>query len=162
MSFSTLPSFATAPPSIPPCPASITIVFSHTGKQTNGILAPYIIKKNKQLILQAKCMCCGKNIEVYNSTIDGAKPKAQEPSIDFLPFVIPKATANKFEVIIKYNYWPENLRSDNQYSNKFENCFIYIIDHGKETKALIDFIIKLNPILQNKPIRILYHFVQFL
>ena len=113
-------------------------VFSHTGKQTKGIFAPYIIKKNDQLILQAKCTCCGKNIEVYNSTIDGAKPKAQEPSIDFLPFVIPKATANKFEVIIKYNYWPENLRSDNQYSNKFENCFIYIIDHGKETKALIE------------------------
>lgn len=113
-------------------------VFLHTGKQTKGIFAPYIIKKNDQLILQAKCTCCGKNIEVYNSTIDGAKPKAVEPSIDFLPFVIPKSTANKFEVIIKYNYWPENLRSDNQYSNKFENCFIYIVDHGKETKALIE------------------------
>ena len=32
--------------------------FSHTGKQTRGILAPYIIRKNKQLILQAKCRSC--------------------------------------------------------------------------------------------------------
>ena len=112
--------------------------FSHTGKQTKGILAPYIIKKNKQLILQAKCMCCGKNIEVYNSTIDGSKPKTIEQSIDFLPFIIPKTSADKFEVIIKYNYWPENLKSNGLYSNYFEDCFIYIVENGKETKALIE------------------------
>ena len=113
-------------------------VFSHTGKQTKGILAPYIIKKNKQLILQAKCTCCEKNIEVYNSTIDGSKPKTIEQSIDFLPFIIPKTSADKFEVIIKYNYWPENLKSNGLYSNYFEDCFIYIVENGKETKALIE------------------------
>ena len=112
--------------------------FSHTGKQTKGILAPYIIKKNKQLILQAKCTCCEKNIEVYNSTIDGSKPKTIEQSIDFLPFIIPKTSADKFEVIIKYNYWPENLKSNGLYSNCFEDCFIYIVENGKETKALIE------------------------
>jgi hypothetical protein len=113
-------------------------VFSHTGKQTKGILAPYITKKNKQLILQAKCTCCGKNIEVYNSTIDGSKPQITEQLTAFMPFVIPKTSADKFEVLIKYNYWPEKLKVNGRYSNEFENCFIYIVDNGKETKALIE------------------------
>ena len=106
--------------------------------QWNEILAPYIIKKNKQLILQAKCTCCEKNIEVYNSTIDGSKPKTIEQSIDFLPFIIPKTSADKFEVIIKYNYLPENITESGEYSNRFENCFIYLLENDKETKALIE------------------------
>ena len=30
--------------------------FSHTGKQTRGVFAPFIIKKNGQLILKAVCI----------------------------------------------------------------------------------------------------------
>ena len=110
--------------------------FSHTGKQTKGILAPYIIKKNKQLVLKANCSKCGNEIVVYNSQIDGSTPKIAEETHEFTTF----ATKNlsEFEVVIKYNYFPEKLKEDGNYSNQFEDCFIYIIDNGKETKALIE------------------------
>ena len=110
--------------------------FSHTGKQTKGILAPYIIRKNKQLVLKANCSKCGNEIVVYNSQIDGSTPKIAEETHDFTIF----STKNlsEFEVVIKYNYFPEKLKEDGNYSNQFEDCFIYIIDNGKETKALIE------------------------
>ena len=110
--------------------------FSHTGKQTKGILTPYIIRKNKQLVLKANCSKCGNEIVVYNSQIDGSTPKIAEETHEFTTF----ATKNlsEFEVVIKYNYFPEKLKEDGNYSNQFEDCFIYIIDNGKETKALIE------------------------
>ena len=55
-----------------------SFAFYHTGKQTRGILAPYIIRKNKQLILQAKCQKCGNIIEVFNSALDGSRAKPQK------------------------------------------------------------------------------------
>lgn len=113
-----------------------SFAFSHTGKQTKGILAPYIIKKNKQLALKAKCSKCGNEIVVYNSQIDGAKPKIVEEIREFTTFAT--QNSSEFEVMIKYNYFPEKLKEDGNYSNQFENCFIYIIDNGKETKALIE------------------------
>ena len=110
--------------------------FSHTGKQTKGILAPYIIRKNKQLVLKANCSKCGNEIVVYNSQIDGSTPKIAEVTHEFTTF----STKNlsEFEVVIKYNYFPEKLKEDGNYSNQFEDCFIYIIDNGKETNALIE------------------------
>ena len=113
-----------------------SFAFSHTGKQTKGILAPYIIRKNKQLVLKANCSKCGNEIVVYNSQIDGSTPKIAEETHEFTTF----STKNlsEFEVVIKYNYFPEKLKEDGNYSNQFEDCFIYIIDNGKETKALIE------------------------
>ena len=112
--------------------------FFHTGRQTKGILAPYIIRKNKQLILRAKCVCCGEIIDVYNSMIDGTNSKTQEESHDFIPFVIPKIEKDEFEVVIKYNYWIKQFKENGEYSNLFEECFIYIIENGKEGSALIE------------------------
>ena len=34
----------------------------HTGKVTKGILAPYLIKKDKQIVIKAVCKDCGKII----------------------------------------------------------------------------------------------------
>lgn len=113
-----------------------SFAFSHTGKQTRGILAPYIIKKNKQLVLNAKCSLCNNEIVVFDSRIDGSKAKNSIEIQDFATFVTPKRS--DFEVIIKYNYWPENLKEGGSYSNQFENCFIYIIENDKESKALIE------------------------
>ena len=113
-------------------------VFFHTGKQTKGILAPYIVRRNKQLTLRAKCVCCGNFIDVYNSALDGTNAKAQGESSDFLPFVIPKTEKDEFEVVIKYNYWVKQFKENGEYSNQFEDCFIYIIEKGKEGKALIE------------------------
>ena len=118
------------------CPCGSTeFVFSHTGKQTKGILAPYI-KKDNQLALKARCSKCKNEIVVYDSLIDGANPKVAKESREFTPFVIPKS--QEFEVIIKYNYLPENITESGEYSNRFENCFIYLLENHKEAKALIE------------------------
>lgn len=110
--------------------------FSHTGKQTKGILAPYIIKRNKQLAIKAKCNKCNNDIIVFDSRIDGSKPKHTGQIHEFTTFATPKFS--EFEVLIKYNYWPEKLKEDRNYSNQFKNCFIYIIENNKEGKALIE------------------------
>ncbi len=115
---------------------STKFVFLHTGKQTKGIFTPYIIKKSNQLALKAKCNRCNNEIVVYDSQVDGAKPKAAKGSREFTPFVIPKSP--EFEVIIKYNYLPENITESGEYSNRFENCFIYLLENDKETNALIE------------------------
>ena len=112
--------------------------FSHTGKQTKGILAPYIIKQNKQLVLQAKCRNCGKTIEVFNSKLDGTRAKPQVETYEFTTFTLPKSNIAEFEVVVKYNYFPEKIKENGLYSNNFENCFIYIVNDGKEGKALIE------------------------
>jgi hypothetical protein len=115
---------------------STKFAFFHTGKQTKGILAPYIIKKDNQLALKAKCSKCKNEIVAYDSLIDGANPKVAKESREFTPFVIPKS--QEFEVIIKYNYLPENITESGEYSNRFENCFIYLLENHKEAKALIE------------------------
>ena len=110
----------------------------HTGKQTKGILAPYIIRQNKQLVLQAKCRNCGKTIEVFNSKLDGTRAKPQTGTYELTTFVLPKSNIAEFEVVVKYNYFPEKIKGNGLYSNNFENCFIYIVNDGKEGKALIE------------------------
>lgn len=115
-----------------------TFEFFHTGKQTKGVLAPYIIRRNKQLILHAKCRNCGKTIEAFNSTLDGSRAKEQAGTYEFTAFALPKSKASIFEVVIKYNYFPDKIKENGEYSNSFENCLIYIIKDGKESKALIE------------------------
>ncbi len=111
--------------------------FSHTGKQTRGILAPLIIKKNGQLILKAVCPC-GNSFAVYDSTQDGTNARNTDSQYDFAPLTV-KSFPNQLSVVIKYNYYPEKLKLGESYSNQFENCFIYITDeNGKEGKALIE------------------------
>ena len=113
-----------------------SFVFSHTGKQTKGILAPFIIQRNKQLAIKAKCKKCNHEIIVFDSQIDGSKPKKRMQVCEFTTFATPKYS--EFEVAIKYNYWPKNLRENGNYSNQFENCFISIIENDKEVNVLIE------------------------
>ena len=115
-----------------------SFTFSHTGKQTKGILAPYIIRRNKQLVLQAKCRSCGKTIEIFNSALDGTRAKAQAETYEFATFTLPKSNVAEFEVVVKYNYFPEKIKENGEYSNNFENCLVYIANDGNEGKALIE------------------------
>ena len=55
------------------CGCNHFIIF-HTGKVTKGIFAPYLIKKDKQIVIKAVCKDCGKSIIVFDSKIDGIKP----------------------------------------------------------------------------------------
>ena len=41
-------------------------------------------------------------------------------------------------MIIKYNYFPDKFKENGDYTNSFENCFVYIVQDGKECKALIE------------------------
>ena len=112
--------------------------FLHTGKQTKGILAPLIIKKNGQLALKAVCHSCGNSIIVYDSEIDGARAHTNGLTSEFVPFVS-KSFPHNLSVAVKYNYFPEKFKSGEVYSNQFENCFIYLLnDSGKQGKALIE------------------------
>ena len=112
--------------------------FFHTGKQTKGILAPFIIGKKGQLIIKAVCPDCQNSIIVYDSSKDGAHAQDMCSVYEFVPFES-KKVSKQFSVAIKYNYFPEKLKTRETYSNQFENCFIYIIDKdGKEGKAFIE------------------------
>ncbi len=112
--------------------------FLHTGKQTKGILAPFIVKQKQQLLLKAICPVCKNEIIIYDSTQDGASAHKKSSACEFKAFAI-NTLLNPFAVTIKYNYLPEKFKVGGVYSNQFENCFIYILDNnGKEEKALIE------------------------
>ncbi len=112
--------------------------FFHTGKQTMGIFSPCIIKRDGQLILKAICSSCEKSIIIYDSAKDGVTPKETNKKYEFVPFVSNKLP-EQFSVVIKYNYFPDNMKIGNIYSNKFEDCFIYITDKkGREIEVLIE------------------------
>ncbi len=91
----------------------------HTGKVTKGILAPYLIKKDKQIVIRAVCKDCGKSIIIFDSKIDGIKPIM----CDTYPeekFQIKNVDEN-FEIVLKYNYYSKDYKT-----NKFVDCFIEI------------------------------------
>ena len=112
--------------------------FLHTGKQTKGIFAPYIVRKKRQLRLKAVCPVCNNFIILYDSTQDGKPANETSFACEYEPLNI-NTLSNPFGVAIKYNYFPENLKIREVYSNQFENCFIYILDNnGKEGKPLIE------------------------
>ncbi len=107
------------------------------GKQTKGVLAPFLIRKNKYLCVKAVCAKCGNNIVIYNSATDGYKPKDVKTDSDFEKLTLSKSKNDKWNIILKYNYFPDTLKEKDVYTNDFVNCFVYIIDDNKE-KALLE------------------------
>lgn len=104
----------------------------HTGKVTKGILAPYLIKKDKQIVIRAICKDCGKSIIIFDSKIDGIKPIM----CDTYPeekFQIKNIDEN-FEIVLKYNYYQNDFKT-----NKFVDCFIKIENKDmKKVKQLYE------------------------
>lgn len=104
----------------------------HTGKVTKGILASYLLKKDKQIVIRAVCKDCGKSIIIFDSKIDGIKPimcdtyqeeKFQIENID-----------EHFEIVLKYNYYSKDYKT-----NKFVDCFIEIKNRDmKKVKQLYE------------------------
>ena len=91
----------------------------HSGKQTKGVFAPYLIKKNHQIIIEAKCTCCEKNIVIFDSSIDGNKRVDADKKQKNLFNILNNAYA--YKVHLMYNYFQNNFRN-----NLFEDCFITI------------------------------------
>ncbi|MGM9969001.1 MAG: hypothetical protein ACI35S_01225 [Anaeroplasma sp.] len=104
----------------------------HTGKVTKGILAPYLIKKDKQIVIKAVCKDCGRTIIILDSKIDGINPLVCNTFTE-KKFSIRNITEN-FEIDLKYNYYPEDFKS-----NRFVDSFIEIKNEDmKKTKILFE------------------------
>ena len=115
-----------------------TFSFHFKGKQTKGIFAPCIIKLRNQLVLKCTCEHCNASFILYDSSIDGSFPKTHTNENNFFPFVLPSSDHIFHKVVVKYNYFPDKMNFENQYSNQFENCFIYILNKNGKEKALIE------------------------
>lgn len=104
----------------------------HSGKQTKGIFAPYLIKKDKQIVIKAVCKDCGKSILIYDSKIDGIKPLMNnEYHVD--RFVL-NNIKDSYEITLKYNYYKNDYKT-----NKFVECFIEIKNEDmKKVKQLYE------------------------
>jgi len=117
----------------------VTFQIYHTGKQTKGMLSPFLVKKNKQLSIKAECSNCGNSIIIYDSKIDGLNHRMiNQGFADYSIFDIPKYEKDKYKITVKYNYLPEKLKVDDSYSNDFEECFIDITNNGEKPKRLIE------------------------
>ncbi len=104
----------------------------HTGKVTKGILFPYLIKKDKQIVIKAICKDCGKSIIILDSGIDGLNPykHSEYPEEQFLL----KNVNDFFEITLKYNYYSKDYKT-----NKFVDCFIEIKNNDmKKIKQLYE------------------------
>ncbi len=102
---------------------------THTGRQTRGILSPYLAKKKGQLRVKCCCTKCGREITVYDSTLDGLKPKPCEKG-EFSDLVIKSTRA--FGVVMSYNYYEEDYLTD-----RFVECFISLSDEGGKSYEII-------------------------
>lgn len=102
----------------------------HTGKQTKGILSPYIKKDKKQLLVIACCSSCCKEIQIYDTTKDGVKPFVIE-YMDKKEFIY--RDNNKFKVKIVLNYYEEDYMT-----NKFVTIYIYLFDDNDKQIVLYE------------------------
>ena len=102
----------------------------HSGKQTKGILASHIVKTEHQIMIKAKCSKCGKNIQLYDSAIDGETPMMNNhPDLKQFSY----KTNNKFRVNIILNY------SDGNYmTNKFFTIYVYLYDKNNKEIVLYE------------------------
>ena len=97
----------------------------HTGKQTKGILSPYIKKMDKQILIDAKCPNCGRTIQIYDNTIDGEKT-AMASVLERKQFLY--KDMSEFKIKIFLNYYEENYMT-----NKFVTIYVYLFgDNGKQ------------------------------
>ena len=97
----------------------------HTGKQTKGILSPYIKKMDKQILIESKCPKCGRIIQIYDNTIDGEKP-AMASVLERKQFLYKDMSEFKIKIIL--NYYEENYMT-----NKFVTIYVYLFDdNGKQ------------------------------
>ncbi len=100
----------------------------HTGKQTKGILASHLRKKNKQIEIVAQCEQCGKRISILDTTIDGEDPITVNKGDLFLFKLKGQET---FCIELAYNFDEKNYMT-----NKFVDCFVFG-KNDKEKKYVI-------------------------
>ena len=103
----------------------------HSGKRTRGILAPYLVKKDKQILILAKCPHCGKVITVLDSGLDGHGGCVTDKTTQLFCL---KNGECQFEIRLMYNYLEQNFET-----NLFEDCFIEIKSSSfKKSRSLYE------------------------
>ena len=102
----------------------------HTGKQTKGIFSPYIVKTNKQIFVEAKCLECGKVIQIYDTSYDGEKPIIVDHG-ENKQFLYKEK--ENFKVRVFLNYYEENYMT-----NKFVTIYIHLIDENGKNIVLYE------------------------
>ncbi len=111
----------------------------HTGKQTKGIFSAHLVLKNSQLKVIAICSTCGNKITLYDSTLDGLKPKPVLDNIYQYEKFLLKGKQEYFQIHMMYNYIEGNLKDENgAYSNAFSECFIEIHNEKNKKMRLIE------------------------
>ena len=104
----------------------------HTGNQTKGIFAPYLIRKDNQICIVGKCICCGNETVIYDTSVDGKR--IQKCSLSEKQKFSIKNSLNSYKVHMMYNYLEENFKS-----NLFEECYIGISNNSmKKSKVLFE------------------------
>ena len=103
---------------------------SHTGKQTRGILAPFLVKKKRQLSIVCSCCRCGKEINLYDSTVDGLKP-FDTPKLEYQDFS--QNSTRAFKVVMSYNYFEKDYLT-----NRFAECIITLLDENEKQYVLFE------------------------
>lgn len=88
----------------------------YTGKQTKGILSPHLVKKNKQIEIEAVCKNCGNKIIVLDTAKDGMHPHIVKKD-NLKPFQL--KGQDLFSIELSYNYL-----EDSYMTNQFVDCFI--------------------------------------
>lgn len=76
----------------------------HSGRQTKGILAPYIAEVDHQVRIEAVCAACGQRIPLLDSTIDGLTPRPAD--LQPLTELVCKGQ-RQFPLEAAFNYWEE-------------------------------------------------------
>lgn len=91
------------------CGSKVFNVF-HSGVQKKTLFGRvYVSKKQKQLIIKSKCSKCGKEYLVYDSTIDGVRPKGN-PIYEFTSLEI--NGVSNFNLRLIYNFYEENYNTE--------------------------------------------------
>jgi len=103
----------------------------HSGKQTKGILAPYLVKNTPRIVIEAKCTCCEHSIIIFDNSIDGVKRTTADATTK-KPFTLLNDTY-AYKIHLMYNYFENNFNT-----NLFEDCFIEI-SHSKFKKPRLLF-----------------------
>ena len=110
-----------------------TFKIYHTGIQKNGLFGTVNLKKyNQQIVVKVLCAYCGKKYVIYNSTLDGLKPK-QIPLEEYKPLIL-KNNEDTFKINVKYNFEPQNYKTD-----RFEMMQLYIKEkNGKKEICIFE------------------------
>ncbi len=108
-----------------------TFKIYHTGIQKNGLFGMVNLKKyNQQIVVEARCTYCGKKYVIYNSTLDGLKPRLV-PLEEYKPFIL-KNNEDTFRIHVAYNFEPKNFKTD-----RFDMMQVYIKEKNQDKKICI-------------------------